>query len=55
MLETLAKKSLISSTNISTLESALTEQGNEECARLVRDFRKNNSVVQATMCPEENV
>ncbi|XP_071849579.1 uncharacterized protein [Apostichopus japonicus] len=52
LLEKLTKKSLISPTNITKLENALTEQGNEECAKLVRDFRWRNPVVQATMCPE---
>ncbi|PIK55098.1 hypothetical protein BSL78_07993 [Apostichopus japonicus] len=52
LLEKLTKKSLISPTNITKLENALTEQGNEECAKLVRNFRSKNPVVQATMCPE---
>ncbi|PIK45442.1 putative netrin receptor UNC5C isoform X2 [Apostichopus japonicus] len=52
LLETLTKNSLISPTNVTKLENALTEQGNEECAKLVRDFRWKNPVVQATMCPE---
>ncbi|XP_071849587.1 uncharacterized protein [Apostichopus japonicus] len=52
LLEKLTKNSLMSPTNITKLENALTEQGNEECARLVRDFRWKNPVVQATMCPE---
>ncbi|XP_071822089.1 uncharacterized protein [Apostichopus japonicus] len=52
LLEKLTKKSLISPTNITKLENALTEQGNEECAKLVRKFRSRNPVVQATMCPE---
>ncbi|XP_071822148.1 uncharacterized protein [Apostichopus japonicus] len=52
LLEKLTKNSLISPTNITKLENALTEQGNEECAKLVREFRSKNPVVQATMCPE---
>ncbi|XP_071822193.1 uncharacterized protein [Apostichopus japonicus] len=52
LLEKLTKNSLISPTNITKLENALTEQGNEECAKLVRDFRWKNPVVQATMCQE---
>ncbi|XP_071852782.1 uncharacterized protein [Apostichopus japonicus] len=52
LLEKLTKNSLISPTNITKLENALTEQGNEECANLVRDFRWKNPVVQATMCAE---
>ncbi|XP_071849609.1 uncharacterized protein [Apostichopus japonicus] len=52
LLEKLTKNSLLSPTNITNLENALTEQGNEECAKLVRDFRWKNPVVQATMCPE---
>ncbi|XP_071822085.1 uncharacterized protein [Apostichopus japonicus] len=52
LLEKLTQKSLISPTNITTLENALTEQGNEKCAKLVREFRSKNPVVQATMCPE---
>ncbi|XP_071849585.1 uncharacterized protein [Apostichopus japonicus] len=52
LLEKLTKNSLMSPTNITKLENALTEQGNEECAKLVRDFRWKNPVVQATMCPE---
>ncbi|XP_071822145.1 uncharacterized protein [Apostichopus japonicus] len=52
LLEKLTKNSLISPTNITKLENTLTEQGNEECAKLVRKFRSKNPVVQATMCPE---
>ncbi|XP_071822093.1 uncharacterized protein [Apostichopus japonicus] len=52
LLEKLTQKSLISPTNITTLENALTEQGNEKCAKLVREFRSKNPVVQSTMCPE---
>ncbi|PIK44587.1 hypothetical protein BSL78_18558, partial [Apostichopus japonicus] len=52
LLEKLTQNSLISPTNITKLENALTEQGNEECAKLVREFRSKNPVVQATMCPE---
>ncbi|XP_071850200.1 uncharacterized protein [Apostichopus japonicus] len=52
LLEKLTKNSLISPTNITKLENALTEQGNEICAKLVRDFRWRNHVVEATMCPE---
>ncbi|XP_071823118.1 uncharacterized protein [Apostichopus japonicus] len=52
LLEKLTQKSLISPTNITTLENALTEQGNEKCAKLLREFRSKNPVVQATMCPE---
>ncbi|XP_071813670.1 uncharacterized protein [Apostichopus japonicus] len=52
LLEKLTQNSLISPTNVTKLENTLTEQGNEECAKLVRDFRWKNPVVQATMCPE---
>ncbi|XP_071850197.1 uncharacterized protein [Apostichopus japonicus] len=52
LLEKLTKHSLISPTNITKLENALTEQGNERCAKLVRKFRSKNHVVEATMCPE---
>ncbi|PIK50663.1 hypothetical protein BSL78_12445 [Apostichopus japonicus] len=52
LLEKLTQKSLISPTNITKLENALTEQGNEKCAKLVREFRSKNPVVQATMCLE---
>ncbi|PIK46604.1 hypothetical protein BSL78_16537 [Apostichopus japonicus] len=52
LLEKLTKNSLISPTSITKLENALTEQGNEKCAKLVREFRSNNHVVEATMCPE---
>ncbi|PIK60546.1 hypothetical protein BSL78_02482 [Apostichopus japonicus] len=52
LLEKLTNNSLISPTNITKLENALTEQGNEACAKLVRDFRWKNPVVQAAMCPE---
>ncbi|XP_071850428.1 uncharacterized protein [Apostichopus japonicus] len=52
LMEKLTKNALISPTNIAKLENALTEQGNEECAKLVRDFRWKNPVVQATMCTE---
>ncbi|XP_071814611.1 uncharacterized protein [Apostichopus japonicus] len=52
LLEKLTQKSLISPTNVTKLENALTEQGNEECGKLVRDFRWKNPVVQATLCPE---
>ncbi|PIK49534.1 hypothetical protein BSL78_13594 [Apostichopus japonicus] len=51
LMEKLTKNALISPSNIANLENALTEQGNEECAKLVRDFRWKNPVVQATMCP----
>ncbi|XP_071852535.1 uncharacterized protein [Apostichopus japonicus] len=52
LMEKLTKNALISPSNIANLENALTEQGNEECAKLVRDFRWKNPVVQATKCPE---
>ncbi|XP_071848218.1 uncharacterized protein [Apostichopus japonicus] len=52
LLEKLTKRSLISPTNISKLENALTEQGNEKCAKLVREFRSKNHVVEATLCRE---
>ncbi|XP_071848335.1 uncharacterized protein [Apostichopus japonicus] len=52
LLEKLTKHSLISPTNITKLEIALTEQGNERCAKLVRKFRSKNHVVEATLCPE---
>ncbi|XP_071848882.1 uncharacterized protein [Apostichopus japonicus] len=52
LLEELTKNSLISPTNITKLENALTEQGNEKCAKLLREFRNKNHVVEATMCPE---
>ncbi|PIK38304.1 hypothetical protein BSL78_24855 [Apostichopus japonicus] len=52
LLEKLTKNLLISPTNITKLENALTEQGNENCAKLVREFRSKNHVVEATMCPE---
>ncbi|XP_071849612.1 uncharacterized protein [Apostichopus japonicus] len=52
LLEMLTKNSLLSPTNITNLENAITEQGSEKCAKLFRDFRRKNPVVQATMCPE---
>ncbi|XP_071814626.1 uncharacterized protein [Apostichopus japonicus] len=52
LLEKLTKSLLISPTNVTTLENALTEQGNEECGKLVREFRWKNPVVQAALCPE---
>ncbi|PIK47601.1 hypothetical protein BSL78_15524 [Apostichopus japonicus] len=52
LLEKLTQTSLISPTNITNMENALTEQGNEKCAKLVREFRSKNPVVQATMSPE---
>ncbi|PIK42834.1 hypothetical protein BSL78_20304 [Apostichopus japonicus] len=55
LLETLTKTSKISPANISALENALTEQGNEECAELIRNFRKENPVVEATMCPKMSI
>ncbi|PIK61908.1 hypothetical protein BSL78_01133 [Apostichopus japonicus] len=55
LLETLTKTSKISPANISALENALTEQGNEECAELIRYFRKENPVVEATMCPKMSI
>ncbi|XP_071849147.1 uncharacterized protein [Apostichopus japonicus] len=52
LLEKLTKNSLISPTSITKLENALTEQGNEKCAKLVREFRSKNHVVEATLCQE---
>ncbi|PIK54600.1 hypothetical protein BSL78_08489 [Apostichopus japonicus] len=52
LLDKLTQTSMISPANISTLENFLTEQGIEECARHVRDYRKNNPIVDAIMCPE---
>lgn len=53
LLKTLTTSSLISPANVAALENALTEQGNEDCAKLVRDFRKNNQIVQETMCQRD--
>lgn len=52
LLRTLEKKSLISPANVSTLESALTEHDYDECVKLVRNFRKNNPVIEAISCKE---
>ncbi|XP_071849135.1 uncharacterized protein [Apostichopus japonicus] len=52
LLEKLTINSLISPTSITKLENALTEQGNEKCAKLVREFRSKNHVVEATLCQE---
>ncbi|PIK41363.1 hypothetical protein BSL78_21773, partial [Apostichopus japonicus] len=52
LLEKLTKNSLISPASITKLENALTEQGYEICAKLVREFRSKNHVVEATMCRE---
>lgn len=49
LTETLTEKDVISASNVSRFEYALTEIGNEPFAKLVRDFRKNNPIVHATM------
>lgn len=51
LIEVLIEKCLLSASNISNFEYALTELGSEKCAKYVREIRKINPAVHPLISP----